>query len=69
MADSVVDALDQLSVTASLAGDRIVKMVANQTVIDRHWEVWNENAQVIGDTLLDPLPISWERSIAFQEAQ
>lgn len=58
--DSVVDAFDHLSTATSWAGDWIVQTVADPTVMDRHWAFWSQNAQLIGDALLDPLPISWE---------
>jgi hypothetical protein len=66
-AGSVVESLDELSATASLASDQIVKLVADQTVIDRHWDFWDSGTQALADTLLDPLPISWQSSVALQE--
>ena len=59
----------QLSTVTSLATDQIVTMVAEQAVLERHWELWNENAYVLGDTLLDPLPNSWVASLALEDNQ
>ena len=63
------DALAQLSTVTSLATDQIVTMVAEQAVLERHWELWNEDAHVLGDTLLDPLPNSWVASLALEDNQ
>jgi hypothetical protein len=69
MKDTVADALNELSGTASLASDQIVEIVVDQSLIDRHRDFWNNSKQSIGDALLDPLPISWQSSVAMQEDQ
>ena len=69
MPEAVAATVDGLSGAASLASAQIVEIVANQTLIDRHWEFWNDSKQSIGDTLLDPLPFSWHNSLAVSEDQ